>query len=127
MVTSARAGEAGKIRFGCLLSLVVVVAIVYYGIDFLRVRMRFYQMQDDVKTKASFAAVMDDNTIRRQLVAKADTLGLPLGPRQWSIRRDMGHREISIKAQYDDSVVVDLPGVHKVFYFKFTPQANNPF
>jgi hypothetical protein len=128
VVTShARAGEAGKAKLGCLLTLLIVVALVYYGIDFGRVQFRYYQIQDQVKQKAAYASVIDDATIRRQLAATADSLGLPLGTRDFVIRRLYSPKQITISATYVDSVVIELPGVHKVFFFTFKPQASNPF
>lgn len=122
MVT-VRASEAGKIKLGCLFTLLIVVAGIYYGLDFLHVRLRFYQIQDYVKTQADFAPALDDITIRRRLIAKSDSLGLPLGDRDWYVKRTYTPRQITIRATYQDSVVVDFPGVRKVFYFTFTPQA----
>ena len=114
-------GEAGKGKLGCLFTLALLAAGLYYGIDFLRVRFRYYQIQDEVKTQATFASALDDITIRRRLVAKSDSLGLPLGDRDWTIRRRGDPRSIFISATYEDSVVIEFPGVRKVFYFTFTP------
>ncbi len=122
-----RNSEAGKIKLGCLFTLVLLVAGVYYGIDFAHVRLRYYQISDYVKTQADFAPALDDATIRRRLIAKADSLGLPLGDRDWSIKRTFSPRQIAIKATYQDSVVIEFPGLRKVFYFTFTPQATELF
>ncbi len=118
--------EAGKVKLGCLLTTVVFIAAVYYGIDYVGVRLKAYRMQDEVNEQASFASVIDDVTIRNRLVEQADKLGIPLGPRQWEIRRSRNPegRRIIINGVYDDSVVIDLPGVRKVFRFTFTPSAN---
>ena len=121
-----RQSEAGKVKLGCLFSLFLVVASVYYGIKFFEVRFRFFQMQDEVRTQATFAPTMSDDVIRRRLVARADTLGLPLGPKQWEIRRSREPREIRIHAVYEDSVLLELPGYTKVFRFTFEPQARVP-
>ena len=115
--------EAGKVKLGCLFTILVVVAVVYYGIDFLHVRFRYYQIQDEVKTQASFAPALDDITIRRRLVAKSDSLGIPLGERDWIVRRTYTPRQIYISGTYDDSVVMEFPGLRKVFYFRFNPNA----
>jgi hypothetical protein len=112
------------VRAGCLFSLLLVVSVTYVGIKFLEVYVRFYRMQDEVKTQASFAPSLTDDVIRRRLVARSDSLGLPLGPKQWNIRRSYAPpREIRIEAQYEDSVVISLPGYAKVFRFSFTPSA----
>jgi len=122
-----RAGESGKIRLGCLVTLLLVAGGLYFGIDYFRLRLRYIKLQDDVNSKATFAAVLDDAAIRRQLVAHADSLGIPLGPRDWLIRRTYDPRFITIQATYTDSFIVDLPGVFKVFRFKFTPRATAAF
>ena len=120
-------GESGKIRIGCLMTLLLLVVAGYFGFDYFRVRLRFFRLQDGMKTRAAFAAVLDDGTIRRQLAAQADSLGIPIAPKEWAIRRTYDPRYITISARYVDSFVVDLPGVHKVFSFTFTPRATAPF
>lgn len=124
--------RAGRVRLGCIVSALVFVGIAYYGLEFFRVRYRYYQIQDEVKTQAAFAASAEDRAILQRLVAKSDELGLPLGPRQWTIRRTRdpqrpGARVITIHAQYEDSVVLALPGFRKVWRFTFTPSAENFF
>lgn len=118
-----RNSEAGKIKLGCLFTIVLLVAGVYYGIEFLEVRLRYYKIQDYVKTQADFAPALDDVTIRRRLVAKSDSLGLPLGTREWTVRRSYTPRQIFITATYRDSVVLEFPGLRKVWHFTFTPTA----
>lgn len=121
-----RDSESGKIKLGGLLTLVILVGIIYYGIDYIEVRLKAYQMQDEVTEQATFGSVVDDNTIRRRLVERATQLDIPLGPRQWSISRIQTPqgRRITIAAAYTDSVIIRLPGNNKVIYFKFTPTAS---
>jgi hypothetical protein len=115
--------EAGKVKWGCLFTLVVLAAGIYYGYDFLQVRLRYYNILDTVKTQANFASALDDNLIKRRLVARSDSLGLPLGTREWTVRRTFNPRQIFISATYRDSVVLEFPGIRKVYYFTFTPSA----
>ena len=122
-----RRSEAGKARLGCLLVLLVLAFAAYYGVQYFEVRFRYYQIQNEVKTAASYAATLSNDEIRRRLVAKSDSLGLPLGRRQWDIRRSTVYpMEIVISAAYDDSVVIQLPGYVKIFRFHFTPGARAP-
>ncbi len=109
------------------MTLLLIATGVYFGVDYLRIQMRYAKLSDQVKEKATFAAVVDDQTIRRQLVAAADSLGIPLGPRDWTIKRTYDPRYITIQGQYVDSFVINVPGVYKVFYFKFTPRATSAF
>ena len=123
MVTSWR-DERGKIRLGCLFMIVVVVVAIYVAKDFGFVFWRYYQLQDQVRAQASFAPGLTDQAIRDRLVLECDTLGIPLGPKDWSISRTRSPGEISISATYRDSVIVTLPGYRRVFYFDFHPGAH---
>jgi hypothetical protein len=118
--------ESGKIKIGGLITLIVIVLIVYYGIDYIEVRLKAYQMQDEVTEQATFGSVVDDNTIRRRLVERATQLDIPLGPRDWLINRVQTPqgRRITVHGEYTDSVIIRLPGNNKVVYFKFTPEAS---
>ena len=118
--------ESGKGRLGCLFVILLVVLAVYVGKDFGAVYFRYYQLNDEVKSQASFAPGLTDQAIRDRLVSKADSLNIPLGPKQWQIKRTRSPSEISISAEYTDSVVVNLPGIHKVYYFHLTPGARAP-
>jgi len=115
--------EAGKMRLGCLAGVLVLAAIVYAAILVVPVYWRAYQMQDEVKSQASFAPALSDKVILERLVAMADTLGIPLGPRQWYIHRTSEPREIVIRAAYDDSVVFRLVVWRKVVRLHFAPSA----
>lgn len=123
MVTGRR-GESGKGRIGCLFGILLVVLVVYAVKDFGAVYWRYYQLQDEVRSQASFAPGLTDQAIRDRLVLECDTLDIPLGPKQWQIKRTRSPSEITISATYTDSVVIDLPAYHKVFYFHFTPHAS---
>lgn len=125
MVTPWR-GEAGKAKLGCLVVLVLLVCAFLVGKDFGAVYLRYYQMQDEVKSEGAFAPGLSDKTIRDRLVARADTLGIPLGPSDWYIRRTNNPAQITIRGQYDDSVVVHLFGYRRVFRLHFTPGIQAP-
>lgn len=125
-MVAGRLGTAGKSRLGCLFSLLVFVAATYFGISVFEVYLRFYKIQDEVKQQGHFAPALTDDVIRRRLVARSDSLGLPLGLKAWDVRRSNDPREITIRAEYDDSVVIELPGFTKVFRFHFTPSTRVP-
>jgi hypothetical protein len=117
-------GEGGKIRLGCLFVILVVALAIYVGKDFGLVFWKYYQLQDQVKTQVSFAPGLTDQAIRDRLVAQCDTLDIPLGPKEWQITRTRDPGEITISATYRDSVVVDLPGFRRVFFFELHPGAH---
>ena len=118
--------EVGRGKLGCLIVIALLVLVVYVVKDVGTVYWRAYQMQDEVKTQASFAPALTDKVILERLVAMADTLGLPLGPEQWYIKRTYGPKEITIRAAYDDSVVFQVLSWRKVYRFHFTPSAKVP-
>jgi hypothetical protein len=113
----------GKVGLGCLFSLFLLVAGVYVGFNFFEVYWRAFQLQRYVDEQASFAPVVTDAVIVRRLVAKADTLDVALGQRDWDVRRGGNPPEIVIEAQYRDSVVIEVLGLRKVFYLEFKPSA----
>ncbi len=115
--------EAGKMRAGCLAGVVAAVVVVYAAIKVVPVYWRAYQMQDEVKTQASFAPALTDKVILERLVAQADSLGLPLDAKAWYIHRSSQPREIVIRASYEDSVVFQIISWRKVVRFHFTPSA----
>jgi hypothetical protein len=120
-MVARRRGVAGKAHLGCLIPLALVAFAVYVGRNVPGVYWRYYQMQDEVKSQASFAPGLTDQAILERLVAQADTLGLPLGPKQWTIKRT--HGEIDIHAEYEDSVALDALVWHRVLHFHFEPQS----
>jgi hypothetical protein len=125
MVTQLR-NRAGKTHLGCLLTLILVVAVAYVGANVGEVYWRFYQVRDYASEQAEFAPALTDDVIRRRLVAFSDTLGLDLGPKAWTVRRSSSPREITIQAQYEDSVVLRVLGMRKVWKIQFKPSARAP-
>lgn len=115
--------QSGKSSLGCLFTLLVLAAGVYVGFNFFEVYWRSYQIRQYVKSQAGYAPVVNDDVILRRLVAKSDTLGLGLGPRDWTVRRGGSPPAILIEAQYRDSVVLEVARFRKVFYLDFKPSA----
>ncbi len=119
--TRARGGERGVGKAGCLIPLVLAAGAAFVLRGAPGVYWRYYQLQDEVKSQASFGPGLTDQAIRERLVATADTLGIPLGPKEWDIQR--AHGELAISAAYEDSVVVDVLVWRRVFHIHFTPHA----
>ena len=119
MVTPARRGASS---LGCLFSLLVVVAIVYFGINIGRVYWRFYEYQDDIRQEVRFAGAgqRTNDQILTHLRASADSLGLPEAARNVSIRRTA--KSISIESDYYESVEFPM----YVREIHFNPRAEGP-
>ena len=121
MVTSARRGASSS---GCLLTLLIFVAALYYGVNIGEVYFRYYRLLDEMQTQTRVASALDDGTIRRRIQAGVDEIGLPdsAGGRQLLIRRTASPREIVIETRYSEWVSLPLFN-HS---FSFHPRATQP-
>ena len=106
---------------GCLLLLMVVMALGYFGVSIGRPFLHDYQFKDRMRQEARFAAKRSDLTIQRRLAQFADSLGLPEAARMVKVRRRQG--TIEIWTEY--YVVVEFPGI--VREIRFSPQVVGTF
>jgi len=70
-------GLAGKARIGCIVTLVLLAAVGYYGYNLGTVYVRYWRFKEAIKSEARLAPSIDDASIRRRLRAKVEELGLP--------------------------------------------------
>jgi hypothetical protein len=112
----------GTSSLGCLLSLLVFVAALYYGVNVGEVFFRYYRLVDEMQTQAQLASALDDGTIRRRIQATAQEIGLPAEAQNVQISRRASPREIVIQTSYSETV--DLPLFHHTFTFH--PKATQP-
>jgi hypothetical protein len=120
LVRQVRA-RRGVGRIGCLLLLLIVTAIGYFGFNVGEAYLNFYRYQDRMKSEAKFAAHTSDADIKTRIAEFADSLGLPEPANNVIVRR--GKHDIFIYANY--SVHIELPG--QVREFKFNPNATGTF
>ena len=113
--------RGGRSSLGCLFSLLLLAAAIYFGVNFGEVYWRFYEFQDAMKQEVRFAQQIPDERIRLRLVALADSLALPEEASDLTIERSSGR--ISVSAEYTERVVVPL--VTRVIRFK--PHAEGTF
>lgn len=117
MVILGRHGRRGTSSFGCLISILILAAAVYYGVHIGQVYFKFYQLQDEMESQARMAPSLVDEVIYRRLAATSDSLlGRTL---TFDIKR--GNR-ITIHTEYSDSV--ELPLFKHIFHF--TPRVEEP-
>ncbi len=131
MVTRARArtrggrpafrSRAGNIRLGCMLLIVIVGALCYYGSRVGEMYWRYFQYEDGFKQQARFAAHHTDGEIKHALRQMADSLELPDGAHTIYVKRKDHH--ILLWNEYYDHL--DLPFYSRDFYFN--PQADYDF
>lgn len=105
MVTDSRT-RAGRSNLGCLVFLLLLAAAGYFGVNIGEVYLRYYRFHDSMAQNARFAAHFDDDAIRRNLGAAADSLDLPIGAHSVQIhRRD---HWITISTDYYEHVELPL-------------------
>ncbi len=116
MVKSRRGlNKRGVTRIGCLFSVLMMVAVTYFGLPIAGMYVRYYRMENEMQTQARFAPSIDDGTIRRRLLQTIDNLRLPAQARQLRIRRIARPREIIISTSWEESIV--LPFYTRVHRF----------
>jgi len=95
----------GATSSGCLLSLLLFVAALYYGVNIGEVYFRYYRLLDEMQTETRIASGLDDGTIRRRIQAAIEEIGLPeAAGSSLVIRRTASPREIVIETRYSESV-----------------------
>lgn len=112
----ARHGRKGGGTFGCLLSLVVLIGLIYMVSTLGRPYFRFQRFNAEVKSMARFASTLSDSTIRLRLRAQVDSLGLPPAARKITIKRSTNPDRVVITAEYDEVVRLLFVG-EKVLHF----------
>jgi len=115
-------GRRGASSTGCLVSLLVFVAVLYYGVNIGEVYFRYYRLLDEIQTQAQLAAALDDGTIRRRIQATAQDIGLPDQAQNIKIIRRGSPREIAIETEYSETVHLPL----FTHTFTFHPKATQP-
>ncbi len=99
--------ERGATRTGCLFFVLLVVAVVYFGIPIGGMYIRYYRLENEMQTQARFAPSINDGTIQRRLLQTIDDLGLPLeARRRLRIRRITRPREIIISTSWEETIVL---------------------
>ena len=113
----------GASSTGCLVSLLIFVAVLYYGVNIGEVFFRYYRLLDEMQSQTRVAAALDDGTIRRRIQAAVQEIGLPdsAGDRI-VISRTAAPRQISITTTYSETVHLPL----FTHTFNFSPRATQP-
>ncbi len=121
-LASRSLGRRGASSTGCLFSLLILVAVLYYGVNIGEVYFRYYRLLDEMQTQAQLAAALDDGTIQRRIQATAQDIGLPDQAQRIRIVRRASPREIAIEAQYSETIHLPL----FTHTFTFHPKATQP-
>jgi hypothetical protein len=111
----------GASTLGCLFSLLLVVAVIYFGVNVGAPYFRYYQFRDAMQQEVRFAERKTDSEIRASLRLKADSLDLPGPAQRINIRRTPSR--IVIWTDYTETI--DFPFVTREIAFR--PVAERSF
>lgn len=114
----------GASSSSCLLSLLIFVAVLYYGVNIGEVYFRYYRLLDEMQTEARLSPGLDDGTVRRRIRAAVEEIGLPdsAGDRRLLVLRTASPRQILIETHYSETV--SLPFFNHSF--SFHPRTTQP-
>lgn len=101
---------------GCLFTLLVLVTIVYFGVNIGEVYFRYYRLRDAMEQEARFADTRDDVTIRARLDSVADSIGIPQNRAEFRIQRSANG--VVLVTEYTERVELPL----FVRDFRFAPR-----
>ncbi len=116
-------GRPGKSSLGCLFTLLIVTAVVYFGLNIGGAYWRYYEYTDDMKQELRFNSLRPDSVMREHLWADADSLGLPEDAKEISIQRYPATRTIRMSADYTEMIELPLT----VRAFSFHPHAEDSY
>ncbi|HKC47576.1 MAG TPA: hypothetical protein VKB63_08245 [Gemmatimonadales bacterium] len=120
---SVRRDRRGASTMGCLLSLLVLVAVLYYGVNIGEVYFRYYRILDEMQSQARVAAALDNGTIQRRIASAIQEIGLPDDASgNLQITRSASPREITIETEYAETVKLPL----FLHTFHLHPKATEP-
>ena len=107
-------GRRGASTLGCLFTMLVVAALVYFGVNVGGPYLRFYQFRDAMEQEARFAERKTDAQIVTTLRLKADSLALPPQAFKINVRRTASR--ITIWTAYAETI--DFPFVTRDIAFR---------
>jgi hypothetical protein len=113
--------RSGRSSLGCLFSLLIFAAVIYFGINFAEVYWRYFEFRDAMRQEVRFARQITDDRIQGRLAALADSLGLPEEAGQVEVTRTTN--TISVRTQYLERV--ELPMFTRSI--RLTPHAEGTF
>jgi len=99
MVIQPQADRRGASRLGCLIQLVILGGLLYFGMYAGQDLLDYYRLRDAMKQEARFATLRTDTQIKDHLRSFADSVGLPEEASDINVVR--GENTIRIWSEYD--------------------------
>ena len=110
----------GATKLGCLMTMLVMAAIGYFGANAGDKYLRFQKYQEAMEQEVRFHAQRPIPEIRMRLRTIADSLGLPSDAGIVSVKKN--GKQIFIEAHYDE--IFELPGFKREVHFEPHAQGN---
>lgn len=104
----------GSAKFGCLVYLLIVSAVLYFGVHAGEVYWRYLEYKDAMQQEVRFRSFLPNERIKANLMAAADSLGLPEDAGVVTVTRKDGR--VTVEAHYEETIV--LPGFKKEVHFE---------
>jgi hypothetical protein len=111
----------GATKLGCLVYVLVLSAVLYFGVHAGEVYFRYLEYKDAMKQEVRFRTHLSDLQIKARLQTIADSLGLPEDAGKVTVTRRSG--QITIESQYNE--IIDLPFIKREVHF--APRATGTY
>jgi hypothetical protein len=113
-------GQRGEGQLGCVIGLIILLAAGYVAYKMIPVKVRAADLRQEITDVARSAGTLREPQIRKQIMAKAEELELPLTPENLVVQRRSDR--VVIEATY--TVPVEFPGY--TYQWNFKHVADNP-
>jgi hypothetical protein len=110
----------GQGKLGCILWLLVLLAVVGVAAKLIPIKIRSAELYDYMEEQALFAGRSGTETLKKRILERAKDLDLPLDKKNLKVERRGGR--IQIRATY--TVPVELPGY--TYYWEFEHMIDRP-
>ncbi len=115
-----RVREAGDSKLGCILWLLALAVMVWILLLTVPVKMHSVELYDFMKDEARSSPRATAELLRDRIVKRAEELGLPLDPKNVTVKR--GEARVRIEARY--TVPVEFPGY--TYFWRFEQVVDEP-
>ena len=112
--------RAGRTKLGCLVQLLVLATVGYFGWGAGEVYLRYLTWKDVVELEARFRAQKSIPEIRQRIKFLADSLGMPEEAGVALVRKSA--KQTFIESHYDETII--LPGFRRDVHFEVKVAGN---
>jgi len=115
--------ERGEGQFGCLVGLVILLIVGLIAYKMIPIKVKAADLRETIVDESKSAGQHHDPQIRKQILTKAEQLGLPVSDNDVNIKRSGGNiGNIQISVHY--TVPVEFPGF--TYQWHFSVETDNP-